>query len=265
MLHCALTQVLLPARPRVCAVSFLNTVPLVWGMLHGSQSAVFDLSFAVPSECADRVARGDADLGILPVAEIQRLGLPYLPDVGIACTGTVRSILLVTKVPPAEIRTLAGDVSSRTSVMLARVLLARRYGNYPEIRTIAPDLQTMLTECDAALIIGDPALRTEPNSLPYQVLDLGAVWMEMTGLPFVFALWSGAGQFMGNEFRRAFADSCRFGLDRIDDLIASEARERGFPEDVVRTYLTKHIEFRLTPDHLRGLDLFWRYTRELRD
>jgi chorismate dehydratase len=265
MLHCALTQVLPPSRPRLCAVSFLNTVPLVWGMLHGSQSAVFDLSFAVPSECADRVARGEADLGILPVAEIQRLDLPYLPDVGIACTGAVRSILLVTKVPPAEIRTLAGDSSSRTSVMLARVVLARRYGIYPGLRTIAPDLETMLADCDAALIIGDPALRTEPNLLPYEVLDLGSVWMEMTGLPFVFALWSGAGKFMGDGFRRAFADSCRFGLDRIDDIVRLEAPERGFSEDVVRTYLTKHVEFLLTPDHLRGLELFWRYTRELRD
>src|SRR5687767_8455141 len=107
MLHCALTQVLPPARPRACAVSFLNTVPLVWGMLHGPQVDVFDLSFSVPSECADRVARGDADLGILPVAEIHRLGLPYLRDVGIACTGAVRSILLVSRTAPENIRTLA--------------------------------------------------------------------------------------------------------------------------------------------------------------
>jgi chorismate dehydratase len=149
--------------------------------------------------------------------------------------------------------------------MLAKVLLARKYQNYPELRTAAPDLEAMLAECDAALIIGDPALRTEPNSLPYQVLDLGAVWMEMTGLPFVFALWSGAGQFMAGEFRRAFADSCGFGLDRMDELVRAEALERGFPEAIVRTYLTKHIEFRLTPDHLRGLDLFWRYALELRD
>jgi predicted solute-binding protein len=234
-------------------------------MLHGPQSAVFDLSFAVPSECADRVARGEADLGILPVAEIQRMGLPYLSDVGIACTGAVRSILLVTKVPPSEIRTLAVDSSSRTSVMLARVVLARRYGNYPELRTVAPDLESMLAECDAALVIGDPALRIEPNSLPHEVFDLGRVWMEMTGLPFVFALWSGAGQFMGDGFRRAFTDSCRFGLDRMDDLVRLEAPERGFSEDVVRMYLTEHIEFTLTPDHLRGLELFWRYARELRN
>ena len=131
-------------------------------MLHGPQVGIFDLSFSVPSECADRVARGDADLGILPVAEIQRLRLPYLTDVGIACTGTVRSILLITKVPPDQIRTLAADSSSRTSVMLARVVLALKYGSRPEIRTLPPRMEDMLEDCDAALIIGDPALQIKP-------------------------------------------------------------------------------------------------------
>ena len=93
MLHCALSLVLPSSRPRVCAVSFLNTVPLVWGMLHGSERGIFDLSFSVPSECADRVASGEADLGILPVAEIQRLALPYFREVGIASRGPVRGFL----------------------------------------------------------------------------------------------------------------------------------------------------------------------------
>ena len=97
MLHCALGLVLPSSRPRVCAVSFLNTVPLVWGMLHGEERDIFDLSFSVPSECADRVAAGQADLGILPVAEIQRLSLPCFREVGIACRGPVRSILLISK------------------------------------------------------------------------------------------------------------------------------------------------------------------------
>jgi chorismate dehydratase len=263
MLHCALTQVWPAARPRVCAVSFLNTVPLVWGMLHGPQAGVFDLSFSVPSECADRVARGDADLGILPVAEIERLGLPYLPDVGIACTGPVRSILLITKVPPEQIRTLAADSSSRTSVMLAKVVLALKYNCRPEVRTLPPRMENMLEECDAALIIGDPALRIEPNSLPYLSLDLGEEWTGMTGLPMVFALWSGPEQFMAEEYRRAFVESCRFGLDHLNDIVRLDAPERGFPEALVRTYLTRHIQFELSPDHLRGLRLFWKHSAEL--
>lgn len=232
-------------------------------MLYGRQAGAFDLTFSVPSECADRVARGDADLGILPVAEVQRLTLPYMTEVGIACTGAVRSILLISKTPFEQIRTLAADSSSRTSVMLARVILARKYGCRPEIRTLAPTLDRMLQDCDAALIIGDPALRIEPNSLPYAWRDLGVEWFELTGLPMVFALWSGPQQFMAEEYRKIFVDSCRFGLDHLEDIVRSNSRERDFPEDVVRTYLTRHVEFELGPEHLRGLELFLRCVREL--
>jgi predicted solute-binding protein len=234
-------------------------------MLHGPQTGTFGLSFSVPSECADRVARGDADLGILPVAEIQRLGLPYLSDVGIACSGAVRSILLITKTAPEKIRTLAADSSSRTSVMLARVLLERKYGCRPNIRTLAPRMEFMLGECDAALIIGDPALQIEPNSLPYPALDLGSEWMEMTGLPMVFALWSGPQRFMTEESRQTFRDSCQFGLQRIDEIVRLEAPSRGFAEPLVRTYLTRHIEFELGSKHLDGLQLFLRYARDIED
>lgn len=263
MLHCALSQVLAPRRPRVCAVSFLNTVPLVWGMMHGQQRDLFELSFSVPSECADRVAAGQADLGIVPVAEIQRFGWPYLKDTGIACRGPVRSILLISKTPPQEIRTLAADSSSRTSVMLTRIILGRKYGARPRILTHAPDLSGMLATADAALIIGDPALRIEPKELPYRVLDLGQEWTAMTGLPMVFALWAGPDEDVAGRHRQAFVDSWRFGLNRMEDIIAVSQQERKLPADVIRRYLTEHIAFELTAEDLRGLDLFFAYTSEL--
>jgi predicted solute-binding protein len=225
-------------------------------MLHGPQQDVFDLEFAVPSECADRVARGDADLGILPVAEIQRLGLSYFPETGIACTGAVRSILLITKIAPDRIGTLAVDSSSRTSVMLTRVVLAEKYGCRPKVVTQAPDMQTMLDSADAALIIGDPALRIEPNSLPYATYDLGAEWMDLTGLPMVFAMWSGPSRFMQDAYRQAFAASCRFGLEHMDAIVRISATDRGYPEAVVRRYLTQHIEFELGTAHLQGVQRF---------
>ena len=264
MLHCALSLVLPSSRPRVCAVSFLNTVPLVWGMLHGEERDIFDLSFSVPSECADRVAAGDADLGILPVAEIQRLKLPYFRDVGIACRGPVRSILLISKTKPSDIRTLAADSSSRTSVMLTRVVLDHKYACRPAIRTMAPDLRVMLAEADAALIIGDPALRIEPNSLPYFVLDLGKEWTGMTGLPMVFALWSGPERFLTDANRRVFSDSCRFGMRHLDDIVTSTSASMGFSEDLVRSYLTDNLALELGSDDLRGLDLFLSYAAAMR-
>jgi predicted solute-binding protein len=124
-------------------------------------------------------------------------------------------------------------------------------------------MEDMLEECDAALIIGDPALRIEPNSLPYLSLDLGEEWTGMTGLPMVFALWSGPEQFMAEEYRRAFSESCRFGLDHLNDIVRLDAPERGFPEALVRTYLTRHIQFDLGSDHLRGLRMFWKHSAEL--
>src|SRR5580658_7860205 len=124
-------------KPRVCAVSYLNTVPLVWGMLHSPDPEdgrdVFDLRFALPSACADELASGEADIGIVPVIEMARQELDYFPGTGIACHGPVRSILLVSKVPFRDIRTLATDAGSRTSVQLARIILAEKFGVAPSL------------------------------------------------------------------------------------------------------------------------------------
>ncbi len=248
---------------RVCAVSFLNTVPLVWGMERGPQAGIYDLSYSVPSVCAARLESGDADIGIVPCAELDRLGLDFLPDVGIACRGAVRSILLISRVPLREIRTLAADVSSRSSVMLARIILAERYGVTPAMVTMPPLLDEMLGAADAALIIGDPALRIQPESLPWEVLDLGAEWMALTGLPMVFAVWAGKRRFVTEEAREVFLASCRFGLQRIEDIARDPVASHGFAPAVVREYLTRYIRFELGPEELRGLSAYRRYVAEL--
>jgi len=159
---------------KVCAVSYLNTSPLVWGMLHGDQRGAFDLTFRVPSECASAVASGEADIGIIPAIELNRHDYGRIRGLGIASRGPVRSILLVSSKPFGEIETLAGDTSSRTSVALARVILARRYGAQPRLIARPPDLVRMLEDADAGLIIGDPALHLDPAALGDYVLDLGA-------------------------------------------------------------------------------------------
>jgi chorismate dehydratase len=243
------------ARPRVCAVSYLNTVPLVWGMLQSPD--VFDLTFALPSECSDQLAEGTSDIGIAPVIEIARQKLEYFRGTGIACHGPVLSILLVSKVPVDRIRTLAADAASRTSVMLARVILAEKYGVEPKLLSRPADLAAMLGEADAALLIGDPALRLQPETLPFETLDLGAEWTTMTNLPMVFAVWGGRKEIVSNErYERAFLDSCRYGLEHMDDLVRREAAARGFSEDLVRQYLTRHIVFELGERDYAGMDLY---------
>ncbi len=248
---------------RVSAVSYLNTWPLVWGFLHGEQRGLYDFRFDLPAVCAQAVAEGDADIGLVPCAEVERLGLDFLPDLGIACEGPVRSILLVSKKPFREIQTLAADSSSRTSVALTRILLRERYGCLPRISRQAPALEEMLADSDAALIIGDPALHLDPATLPYEVLDLGAEWTGFTGLPMVFAVWAGRAENLARADRGAFLASYRYGVTRLDEIVRQAEVERAFPQAVSREYLTRYIQFELTPRHLEGLRLFRGFVRSL--
>jgi predicted solute-binding protein len=237
-------------------VSYLNTTPLVWGMLHGPQRGLFDLDFRIPAECADRLASGAADIGIIPSFELTRQDLEVIPGAGIACHGAVRSILLISSRPAAEIRTLAADTSSRTSVELARVVLERKFGAAPVILRHPPDLDAMLRQADAALIIGDPALRIEPARLPHHVYDLGAEWVELTDLPMVFAVWAGRRGVVNQDVASVFLDSCRYGRERLDEIVASEAAERRFAPELVREYLTHRIVHELGHREYAGMELF---------
>ena len=253
-------------KPRVCAVSYLNTVPLVWGLLHSPDPALrdtLDLRFALPSECADQLASGQADIGIVPVIEMARQGLDYFPGVGIACHGPVRSILLVSKVPFREIRTLATDSGSRTSAMLAQVILAEKFGVRPQVFKHPADLAKMLGTADAALLIGDAALHLDPATLPFETLDLGAEWVAMTGLPMVFAVWAGHQEAIREPYGQIFLESCRYGLEHMDEIVGMEASARGFGEDLVREYLTRHIVFKLGERDYEGMRLYIQHALRL--
>jgi chorismate dehydratase len=246
-------------KPRVCAVSYLNTVPLVWGIEHGAGRGIFDINYALPSECADQLASGDADIGIVPVIEMARQKLDYFHSTGIACRGAVRSILLVSKVPFREIKTLSTDTGSRTSVILARIILAEKYGVQPKLISRRAELAPMLGEADAALLIGDPALRLNPSTLPFETLDLGSEWTQLTSLPMVFALWSGRKEIMQPVFEQALLDSCREGLAHMDQIVLEQSPIRGVPVELARDYLTRHIVFELNEGDHEGLRQYLKY------
>ncbi len=231
-------------------------------MLHGDQRGLFDLSFSIPAECADALAAGRADIGIVPSIELTRQPLEVIPGAGIACHGAVRSILLVAKVPPDRIRTLAADASSRSSVMLSRVILARRYGAEPRLVSMPPDLPKMLQAADAALVIGDPALRIDSAALPFPVLDLGAEWCEMTGLPMVFAVWARRRDVPPAGLTAAFENSCRYGLSHIEDIVRQEAAPRGITEALARDYFARNVVLELGQREYEGMRLFLQYGRE---
>jgi chorismate dehydratase len=243
-------------------VEYLNTVPLVWGMLHGEQRDLFDLSFSIPSECADRLAQGTADIGIVPSVELTRQNLEIIRGAGIACRGPVRSILLISKVPFPEVKTLAADASSRTSVALSRIILSRKYGVTPALRSEKPDILQMLDHADACLIIGDPALLLDPADIPFHVLDLGAEWTGMTGLPMVFAVWAARPE-APDKSAQPFLRSLQFGLEHLDDIIRTEHAKRRITPELAHDYLTRNIVFDLGEAEYQGLDRFLEYAAQL--
>jgi chorismate dehydratase len=226
-------------------------------MLHGPQREQVQLSFAVPSTCASDVERGTVDIGLVPVAEIPRQGLEIVPGVGITCLGAVRSILLISRVRWKEVRTLAADLGSRTSVELARVILRERYGVEPEIVLREPILDKMLSTADAALIIGDSALRIAPEELPFECLDLGAEWLAHTGLPMVFAAWAGKPGIPVESLQNVTNGSYEFGNAKIDKIVEQEYGLRQVSKQLADRYLREHIRFELGPKEYQGLQAFY--------
>jgi chorismate dehydratase len=264
-------------RLRVSAISFLNTAPLMWDFDHpaaGSRELLenFEISYTVPSQCAEQLSAGTVDIGIIPSITYATIpGLAVLPDVAIAAKNRVRSILLVLKKPIEQVRTVALDTSSRTSVVLTKILLAKFLPGADgerEYVAIAPDLDAMLARCDAALLIGDSALTVDRGR--YEALDLAEQWRSFTGKPFVFAFWAIRFASLdraapGYELGEVFSRSRDHGLEPANlDIIAREWAPRlNLPEAGVRSYLTENIHYTLDRENTEGLDLFYRYAAEL--
>ena len=177
--------------------------------------------------------------------------------------GAVQSILLISKLPFGAIRRLACDTNSRTSVALARIILARQFGVEPELEPMGPDLDAMLAHNDAALLIGDAALSTGPRRPELAYLDLGEAWTEMTGLPMVYAMWSGPDATVTQELTAPLQASYEFGLTEMERIIDLESASRCMPRALVDEYLRRRMVYRLESRELAGLDLYLRYATEL--
>lgn len=253
----------MPAKPRVCAVGYLNTSPLVWGFLHGPQRNRLELSFRLPAECADLLKAGLVDVGLPPTIELAaNPDWVVIPGCSISSTGPVASVLLVCRKPIEDLQTLAADTSSRTSVALAQIILARRYHRYVKIRPYPPRLDEMLDLADAALIIGDPALKLSPAE-GLRVYDLGAEWDALTRLPMVYAVWAVRRPAADPELGALFQASAQFGLAHLDDIAECDAPPRGLAPELARRYLADHIRFGFGEPERRGLALFLEYAADL--
>jgi chorismate dehydratase len=256
-------------RLRISAISYLNTAPLMWDFEHGEAGRDFDISYTLPSDCARSLADGTADIGIIPAAAYAEIpGLQVLPEVAIASRRAVRSILLVSKVPIEKVRTVALDTSSMTSVALTRVLFEKWLGGRRTFTAMAPDVDKMLAEHDAGLLIGDPALKIDRRR--YHTLDLAEEWIRHTGKPFVFAFWAVRKDALreappSQDLPAVFQNSRDQGLRLSSlNLIAREWAPRlDISEADVRNYLTQNIHYQLDAGCLEGLQLFYRYAAEI--
>ena len=230
----------------------------------------FDINYTVPSACARALRDGTAEIGIIPAITYATIpDLVIIPDIAIASRGAVRSILLVSKVPIEQIRTIATDSSSRTSVVLTRVLLQNWYGGSRQMREMDPDLEPMLAACDAALLIGDAALLATTSG--YYVYDLAELWLEKTGKPFVFAVWAIRRAALPEaspklDIARIFERSRDRGIltENIQLLSEKWGPRLGLSVNSVRDYLTDNIYYFLDRPCLDGLQLFFRLAVECR-
>lgn len=258
-------------RVRLGAVGYLNARPLVYAL---DREPRFDLRYDIPSECARLLHAHEIDVGLIPSIEYLRGPQPYVfvPGPAVTSRGPVASVAIYTRVEPADIRTIAMDTSSRTSVALSTVLLKRVFGASPEAEPMAPDLDAMLARADAALIIGDNALFLNPQSpqtaagnprSAIQKLDLGELWTAETGLPFVYAVWAGWAGAMRADDVRALQRARDAGVADVDGVARAYYPEDAGRQAVARAYLRDNIRYYLGRDELEGLQTFYRYAAEL--
>jgi chorismate dehydratase len=251
---------------RISAISYLNTAPLMWDFEHGAAGKQFEITYTVPSQCAAELAKGTADIGIIPSFAYATIpALRILPGVAIASKNAVHSILLVSRKPLEEIRTVALDSSSLTSVALTRILFEKYWGGARTFDSHAPDLGPMLAKYDAALLIGDPALKVDRSR--YKTWDLAEEWIRFTHKPFVFAFWAvreDASRKSMLDLPTIFQDSRDHGLEpvNIDQIARIWAAKLAIGEDDVRRYLTSNIHYFLDDGCLNGLQVFYQYASE---
>jgi len=270
-------------RLRISAISYLNTAPLMWDFEHGGpdhqrtrEEAVrdFDISYTLPTSCARALAEGTADIGIIPAAAYaasaarDESALQILPEVAIASRRAVRSILLVSKVPTENIRTIALDTSSMTSVALTKILFEKWLGGKRTYTTMAPNLEQMLSEHDAGLLIGDPALQVDRTR--YHTLDLAEEWIRHTGKPFVFAFWAVRSAAVleaapSLDLPAVFQNSRDHGLEpsSLNQMAREWAPRLDLSQSDIKSYLTQNIHYHLDAGCLEGLRLFYRSGAEI--
>lgn len=237
------------AKVRVGAVSFLNTKPLIYGL-----EPEVELKLAVPSELLAMLQAGEADVALLPTADIPKVaGARILAAAGgIGSDGETHTVRIFSDRPIRQITTLLCDTDSHTSVQLARIILRERYHIEPRMVPLNRDR----VPAEPCLLIGDKVIAEAPRMLPIQI-DLGAEWKALTGLPFVFAAWTARGGADIGEIEKTLETARKSGLLHVDELVTEFAAARGWPAELLRKYYTEYLRYEIGPRELSAINLFW--------
>jgi chorismate dehydratase len=256
-------------RPRVGHIQFLNCLPIYWGLVRAGALLDVELTKDTPDRLNDQLVAGQLDIGPISLVEYLKnaSSLALLPDIAIGSDGPVLSVNLVSQVPLSELdgRRVALGSTSRTSVLLARMWLEQVHGVRPSYFTCPPDLTTMLLEADAAVLIGDAALRATYDAprRGLDVYDLGSAWRDWSGLPMVFAVWAARREYaeqnpgLVKDVHRAFLASRDDALAHVSEVAEAGARWELFDADTLATYF-RTLDFSLGPRQVAGLQEFAR-------
>ena len=247
---------------RVGAVGYLNARPLTWAL--DASPGRWAIRYDLPSVCSSLLHAGQVDLGLVPSIDyLQDPDYRFVPGVGIGSRGPIASVALFSRVPVEHVTSIALDTSSRTSVALIRVLCRHRFGIEPEFVAHGPDLAAMTAAADAGLLIGDPAFETDHQALGLQKTDLGEEWTAMTGLPFIYAAWTGRPGIVTAADVTALQEAQRAGVHSVDAIAAEYGRGDARRAARAAAYLRDNVKYGLGPDEAAGLQLFLNYAADL--
>jgi chorismate dehydratase len=247
---------------RIGAVGYLNARPLTWAL--DRDPDYWRIRYDLPSVCSSLLHAGEVDLGLVPSIDyLQDPDYRFVPGVGIGSRGPVASVALFTRVPVDRITSIALDTSSRTSVTLIRVLCRHHFGIGPDFISHLPDLPAMIKKADAALLIGDPAFETDHAALGLEKIDLGEQWTAMTGLPFIYAAWTGRSGVIGPADVAALQSAQRVGVASVDAIAAEYGRGDTRRTARAAVYLRDNVKYGLGADEAAGLQLFLNHAADL--
>jgi chorismate dehydratase len=263
---------------RIAASTYLNSAPLVYSFTQGFLCKKYDfIGDEAPSRCAEMLQAGECEVALIPVIELQRIpGLRIAPEIAVASKKRVRSVLIASRRPLEEVRRLTLDPASRTSQTLVKILFLRRYGFLPECaeRAMGPlvEVRNLFDTADAALVIGDPAMRLEASArgLDLKIYDLAEEWRTMTGLPFVFAVWAAREDICdrapGLPSLSGLVDDLiaakREGVDHIEQIATQYASELELPRGELLDYLSQNVNYDLDDENLRGMGAYFDLAHE---